>query len=147
MASENDVYKQSIESGYYAEHVSEEDLDASNKLKFARDIIVSLLSFIVMIGIILFITGCASTPEPTTRVIKQVETQEVKVATMVEIPELHCDFQGVGLEPTKNVLVCLVYHIRVLDILRNGGNKPITEVDKEIKEALEKKVDLNGIKF
>lgn len=147
MSKENDVYKQSIESGYYAEHVSEEDIDTSDKLKFARDITVSLLSFIVMIGIILFITGCASTPEPTTRVIKQVETQEVKVATMVEIPELHCDFQGVGLEPTKNVLVCLVYHIRVLDILRNGGNKPITEVNKEIKEALDKKVDLNGIKF
>ena len=147
MASENDVYKQSIESGYYAEHVSEGDIDTSDKLKFVRDIIVSLLSFIVMIGIILFITGCASTPEPTARVIKQVETQEVKVATMVEIPELHCDFQGVGLEPTKNVLVCLVYHIRVLDILRNGGNKPITEVNKEIKEALDKKVDLNNIKF
>ena len=147
MSKENDVYKQSIESGYYAEHVSEEDIDTSDKLKFARDIVVSLLSFIVMIGIILFIIGCASTPEPTTRVIKQVETQEVKVATMVEIPELHCDFQGVGLEPTKNVLVCLVYHIRVLDILRNGGNKPITEVNKEIKEALDKKVDLNGIKF
>lgn len=147
MASENDVYKQSIESGYYAEHVSEEDIDTSDKLKFARDIIVSLLSFIVMIGIILFITGCASTPEPTTRVIKQVETQEVKVATMVEIPELHCDFQGVGLEPTKNVLVCLVYHIRVLDILRNGGNKPVAEINQEIKEALDKKVDLNNIKF
>lgn len=145
MGSENDVYKQSIESGYYAEHVSEED--TNDKLKFAKDIGISLLSFIIIISIILLFTGCASAPEPTTRVIKQVETQEVKVATMVEIPELHCDFQGVGLEPTKNVLVCLVYHIRVLDILRNGGNKPVTEVNREIKEALEKKVDLNNIKF
>lgn len=147
MSRENDVYKQSIESGYYAEHVSEEDSNVIDKLKFAKDIGISLLSFILIISIILFVTGCASTPEPTTRVIKQVETQEVKVATMVEIPELHCDFQGVGLEPTKNVLVCLVYHIRVLDILRNGGNRPVSEVNKEIKEALDKKVDLNNIKF
>lgn len=147
MSRENDVYKQSIESGYYAEHVAEEDSNVIDKLKFAKDIGISLLSFILIISIILFVTGCASTPEPTTRVIKQVETQEVKVATMVEIPELHCDFQGVGLEPTKNVLVCLVYHIRVLDILRNGGNRPVSEVNKEIKEALDKKVDLNNIKF
>ena len=43
---------------------------------------------------------------------------------MPKIPEISCEFAGNGLEPTRNLLACLIYHKRVLSILRSGKINP-----------------------
>lgn len=82
---------------------------------FKIAVIILSLAFIMYI-----FNGCAKAPEPQVKTIVRTETQEVKVPVMPKIPELYCDFEGVGLEPTRKLLACLIYHKRVLSALRSG---------------------------
>lgn len=80
---------------------------------------VGICIFIVAAILYLF-NGCSKAPEPIIKPIVKVETQEVKVPVIPKIPELHCKFDGKGLEPTRNLLACLIFHKRVLEALRSG---------------------------
>ena len=74
----------------------------------------------IIAAILYLLNGCSKAPEPIIKPIVKVETQEVKVPVMPKIPELHCKFDGKGLEPTRNLLACLIFHKRVLEALRSG---------------------------
>ena len=80
---------------------------------------VGICIFVVAAILYLF-NGCSKAPEPIIKPIVKVETQEVKVPVIPKIPELHCKFDGKGLEPTRNLLACLIFHKRVLEALRSG---------------------------
>ena len=80
---------------------------------------VGICIFVVAAILYLF-NGCSKVPEPIIKPIVKVETQEVKVPVIPKIPELHCKFDGKGLEPTRNLLACLIFHKRVLEALRSG---------------------------
>lgn len=80
---------------------------------------IGICIFVVATILYLF-NGCSKAPEPIIKPIVRVETQEVKVPVIPKIPELHCKFEGKGLEPTRNLLACLIFHKRVLEALRSG---------------------------
>lgn len=113
-------YSKTIEEGFPVEERHTEPLDYESEMSRAK--IFFRLLVVIMLGVILVfvLTGCSQPATPEVRTIYKTETKEVKVPVIPKIPELYCEFDGPGLEPTKKLLSCLIYHKRVLDILRTG---------------------------
>lgn len=113
-------YSKTIEEGFPVEERHREPLDYEGEMSRAK--ILFRILIVVMIGVttIFLLTGCSQPATPEVKTIYKTEVKEVKVPVTPNIPELYCEFDGPGLEPTKKLLACLIYHKRVLDILRNG---------------------------
>lgn len=113
-------YSKTIEEGFPVEERHREPLDYEGEMSRAK--ILFRILIVVMIGVttIFLLTGCSQPATPEVKTIYKTEVTEVKVPVTPNIPELYCEFDGPGLEPTKKLLACLIYHKRVLDILRTG---------------------------
>lgn len=136
----NDFYKKMVEEGIYC---TEDDLEERRVM--AKSVLKGVIAVLLLALFVVLATGCSSaTPAP--RVIKEVEVVERKVPVAVAIPEIDCKFQGEGLEPTVNLMACLILHKRIIDILRRADGKSIEEIQSELDAALKEKVD-NSIKI
>ena len=93
------------------------------------------ITIMVLLAIGYMFLGCSNQPQEP-KVI--VETKEVKVPVAPRIPEIDCDFEGEGLEPTDNLLKCLILHKRILDLLR--ANRNAVE-DPALTDSINKIVD------
>lgn len=113
-------YSKTIEEGFPVEERHREPLDYEGEMSRAK--ILFRILIVVMIGVtmIFLLTGCSQPATPEVKTLYKTEVKEVKVPVTPNIPELYCEFDGPGLEPTKKLLACLIYHKRVLDILRTG---------------------------
>lgn len=131
----NDFYKKMVEEGIYC---TEEDLEERRVM--AKSILKGVVAVLLLVLFAILATGCSSTT-PAPRVIKEVEVVERKVPVAVAIPEIDCKFQGEGLEPTVNLMACLILHKRIIDILRRADGKSIEEIQSELDAALKEKVD------
>lgn len=136
----NDFYKKMVEEGIYC---TEEDLEERRVM--AKSVLKGVVAVLLLVLFAILATGCSSTT-PAPRVIKEVEVVERKVPVAVAIPEIDCKFQGEGLEPTVNLMACLILHKRIIDILRRTDGKTIEEIQAELDAALKEKVDA-GIKI
>ena len=136
----NDFYKKMVEEGIYC---TEEDLEERRVM--AKSVLKGVVAVLLLALFVVLATGCSSTT-PAPRVIKEVEVVERKVPVAVAIPEIDCKFQGEGLEPTVNLMACLILHKRIIDILRRADGKSIEEIQSELDAALKEKVDA-GIKI
>ena len=131
----NDFYKKMVEEGIYC---TEDDLEERRVM--AKSVLKGVVAVLLLALFVVLATGCSSaTPAP--RVIKEVEVVERKVPVAVAIPEIDCKFQGEGLEPTVNLMACLILHKRIIDILRRTDGKTIEEIQAELDAALKEKVD------
>ena len=136
----NDFYKKMVEEGIYC---TEEDLEERRVM--AKSVLKGVVAVLLLALFVILATGCSSaTPAP--RVIKEVEVVERKVPVAVAIPEIDCKFEGQGLEPTVNLMACLILHKRIIDILRRTDGKTVEEIQAELDAALKEKVD-TGIKI
>ena len=131
----NDFYKKMVEEGIYC---TEEDLEERRVM--AKSVLKGVVAVLLLVLFAILTTGCSSTT-PAPRVIKEVEVVERKVPVAVAIPEIDCKFQGEGLEPTVNLMACLILHKRIIDILRRADGKSIEEIQSELDAALKEKVD------
>jgi hypothetical protein len=131
----NDFYKKMVEEGIYC---TEEDLEERRVM--AKSVLKGVVAVLLLVLFAILATGCSSTT-PAPRVIKEVEVVERKVPVAVAIPEIDCKFQGEGLEPTVNLMACLILHKRIIDILRRADGKSIEEIQSELDAALKEKVD------
>lgn len=131
----NDFYKKMVEEGIYC---TEDDLEERRVM--AKSVLKGAVAVLLLTLFVILATGCSSaTPAP--RVIKEVEVVERKVPVAVAIPEIDCKFEGQGLEPTVNLMACLILHKRIIDILRRADGKTIEEIQSELDAALKEKVD------
>lgn len=131
----NDFYKKMVEEGIYC---TEDDLEERRVM--AKSVLKGVVAVLLLALFVVLATGCSSaTPAP--RVIKEVEVVERKVPVAVAIPEIDCKFEGQGLEPTVNLMACLILHKRIIDILRRADGKSIEEIQSELDAALKEKVD------
>lgn len=131
----NDFYKKMVEEGIYC---TEEDLEERRVM--AKSVLKGVVAVLLLTLFVILATGCSSaTPAP--RVIKEVEVVERKVPVAVAIPEIDCKFEGQGLEPTVNLMACLILHKRIIDILRRTDGKTVKEIQAELDAALKEKVD------
>lgn len=131
----NDFYKKMVEEGIYC---TEEDLE--DRRVMVKSVLKGVVAVLLLALFVVLATGCSSaTPAP--RVIKEVEVVERKVPVAVAIPEIDCKFEGQGLEPTVNLMACLILHKRIIDILRRADGKSIEEIQSELDAALKEKVD------
>lgn len=136
----NDFYKKMVEEGIYC---TEDDLEERRVM--AKSVLKGVVAVLLLALFVILATGCSSaTPAP--RVIKEVEVVERKVPVAVAIPEIDCKFEGQGLEPTVNLMACLILHKRIIDILRRTDSKTVEEIQAELDAALKEKVD-TGIKI
>ena len=136
----NDFYKKMVEEGIYC---TEDDLEERRVM--AKSVLKGVVAVLLLTLFVILATGCSSaTPAP--RVIKEVEVVERKVPVAVAIPEIDCKFEGQGLEPTVNLMACLILHKRIIDILRRTDGKTVEEIQAELDAALKEKVD-TGIKI
>lgn len=131
----NDFYKKMVEEGIYC---TEEDLEERRVM--TKSVLKGVVAVLLLVLFAMLATGCSSTT-PAPRVIKEVEVVERKVPVAVAIPEIDCKFQGEGLEPTVNLMACLILHKRIIDILRRADGKSIEEIQSELDAALKEKVD------
>lgn len=131
----NDFYKKMVEEGIYC---TEDDLEERRVM--AKSVLKGVVAVLLLVLFAILATGCSSTT-PAPRVIKEVEVVERKVPVAVAIPEIDCKFQGEGLEPTVNLMACLILHKRIIDILRRADGKSIEEIQSELDAALKEKVD------
>ena len=131
----NDFYKKMIEEGIYC---TEEDLE--DRRVMVKSVLKGVVAVLFLVLFAILATGCSSTT-PAPRVIKEVEVVERKVPVAVAIPEFDCKFEGQGLEPTVNLMACLILHKRIIDILRRADGKSIEEIQSELDAALKEKVD------
>lgn len=131
----NDFYKKMVEEGIYC---TEEDLEERRVM--AKSVLKGVVAVLLLTLFVILATGCSSAA-PAPRVIKEVEVVERKVPVAVAIPEIDCKFEGQGLEPTVNLMACLILHKRVIDILRRTDGKTIEEIQAELDAALKEKVD------
>ena len=136
----NDFYKKMVEEGIYC---TEEDLEERRVM--AKSVLKGVVAVLLLALFVILATGCSSAT-PTPRVIKEVEVVEHKVPVAVAIPEIDCKFEGQGLEPTVNLMACLILHKRIIDILRRTDGKTVEEIQSELDAALKEKVDA-GIKI
>lgn len=131
----NDFYKKMVEEGIYC---TEEDLEERRVM--TKSVLKGVVAVLLLTLFVILATGCSSaTPAP--RVIKEVEVVERKVPVAVAIPEIDCKFEGQGLEPTVNLMACLILHKRIIDILRRTDGKTVKEIQAELDAALKEKVD------
>lgn len=131
----NDFYKKMVEEGIYC---TEEDLEERRVM--TKSVLKGVVAVLLLTLFVILATGCSSaTPAP--RVIKEVEVVERKVPVAVAIPEIDCKFEGQGLEPTVNLMACLILHKRIMDILRRTDGKTVEEIQAELDAALKEKVD------
>lgn len=131
----NDFYKKMVEEGIYC---TEEDLEERRVM--AKSVLKGVVAVLLLALFVILATGCSSaTPAP--RVIKEVEVVERKVPVAVAIPEIDCKFEGQGLEPTVNLMACLILHKRIIDILRRTDGKTVEEIQAKLDAALKEKVD------
>ena len=131
----NDFYKKMVEEGIYC---TEDDLEERRVM--AKSVLKGVVAVLLLALFVILATGCSSaTPAP--RVIKEVEVVERKVPVAVAIPEIDCKFEGQGLEPTVNLMACLILHKRIIDILRRTDGKTVEEIQAELDAALKEKVD------
>lgn len=131
----NDFYKKMVEEGIYC---TEEDLEERRVM--TKSVLKGVVAVLLLTLFVILVTGCSSaTPAP--RVIKEVEVVERKVPVAVAIPEIDCKFEGQGLEPTVNLMACLILHKRIIDILRRTDGKTVKEIQAELDAALKEKVD------
>ena len=131
----NDFYKKMVEEGIYC---TEDDLEERRVM--AKSVLKGVVAVLLLALFVILATGCSSTT-PAPRVIKEVEVVERKVPVAVAIPEIDCKFEGQGLEPTVNLMACLILHKRIIDILRRTDGKTIEEIQSELDAALKEKVD------
>lgn len=132
----NDFYKKMVEEGIYC---TEEDLEERRVM--TKSVLKGVVAILLLALFVMLATGCSSaTPAP--RVIKEVEVVERKVPVAVAIPEIDCKFEGQGLEPTVNLMACLILHKRIIDILRRTDGKTVEEIQAELDAALKEKVDV-----
>ena len=131
----NDFYKKMVEEGIYC---TEDDLEERRVM--AKSVLKGVVAVLLLALFVVLATGCSSAT-PTPRVIKEVEVVERKVPVAVAIPEIDCKFEGQGLEPTVNLMACLILHKRIIDILRRTDGKTIEEIQAELDAALKEKVD------
>ena len=136
----NDFYKKMVEEGIYC---TEEDLEERRVM--AKSVLKGVVAVLLLALFVVLAIGCSSAT-PTPRVIKEVEVVERKVPVAVAIPEIDCKFEGQGLEPTVNLMACLILHKRIIDILRRTDGKTVEEIQAELDAALKEKVD-TGIKI
>ena len=136
----NDFYKKMVDEGIYC---TEEDLEERRVM--AKSVLKGVVAVLLLALFVILATGCSSTT-PAPRVIKEVEVVERKVPVAVAIPEIDCKFEGQGLEPTVNLMACLILHKRIIDILRRTDGKTVEEIQAELDAALKEKVD-TGIKI
>lgn len=151
-----DSYKRSIEDGIYGrdDHESCGDdhcevctrVDCRRPERAYKEILKAITIALLLLTVILILTGC-STQQPQPKIIEKVVTQEVKMPVKLNIPELHCSFKGEGLEPTRNVVVCLTLHKRILDIIRTNKSLDPKVIEEEIQKALEEDVELKKYKL
>ena len=134
----NDFYKKMVEEGIYC---TEEDLEERRVM--AKSVLKGVVAVLLLVLFVILATGCSSTTLAP-RVIKEVEVVERKVPVAVAIPEIDCKFQGEGLEPTVNLMACLILHKRIIDILRRADGKSIEEIQSELDAALKEKVDASS---
>ena len=120
----NDFYKKMVEEGIYC---TEDDLEERRVM--AKSVLKGVVAVLLLA---LFVIP---------RVIKEVEVVERKVPVAVAIPEIDCKFEGQGLEPTVNLMACLILHKRIIDILRRTDGKTVEEIQAELDAALKEKVD------
>lgn len=111
--------------------------------KTYKEILKAISMLLVLATILLILTGCTTQP----KIVERVKVQEVEVPVKLNIPELNCDFRGEGLEPTRNLLVCLILHKRVINIIRRGEVVDGMSIEEQIKQALEKDVSLQELKI
>lgn len=131
----NDFYKKMVEEGIYC---TEDDLEERRVM--TKSVLKGVVAVLLLTLFVILATGCSSaTPAP--RVIKEVEVVERKVPVAVAIPEIDCKFEGQGLEPTVNLMACLILHKRIIDILRRTDGKTVKEIQAELDAALKEKVD------
>ena len=131
----NDFYKKMVDEGIYC---TEDDLEERRVM--AKSVLKGVAAVLLLALFVILATGCSSaTPAP--RVIKEVEVVERKVPVAVAIPEIDCKFEGQGLEPTVNLMACLILHKRIIDILRRTDGKTVEEIQAELDAALKEKVD------
>lgn len=131
----NDFYKKMVDEGIYC---TEDDLEERRVM--AKSVLKGVVAVLLLALFVILATGCSSaTPAP--RVIKEVEVVERKVPVAVAIPEIDCKFEGQGLEPTVNLMACLILHKRIIDILRRTDGKTVEEIQAELDAALKEKVD------
>lgn len=131
----NDFYKKMVEEGIYC---TEDDLEERRVM--AKSVLKGVVAVLLLALFVVLATGCSSAT-PTPRVIKEVEVVERKVPVAVAIPEIDCKFEGQGLEPTVNLMACLILHKRIIDILRRTDGKTVEEIQAELDAALKEKVD------
>ena len=131
----NDFYKKMVEEGIYC---TEDDLEERRVM--AKSVLKGAVAVLLLALFVVLATGCSSAT-PTPRVIKEVEVVERKVPVAVAIPEIDCKFEGQGLEPTVNLMACLILHKRIIDILRRTDGKTVEEIQAELDAALKEKVD------
>lgn len=136
----NDFYKKMVEEGIYC---TEEDLEERRVM--TKSVLKGAVAVLLLALFVVLATGCSSAT-PTPRVIKEVEVVERKVPVAVAIPEIDCKFEGQGLEPTVNLMACLILHKRIIDILRRTDGKTVEKIQAELDAALKEKVD-TGIKI
>lgn len=134
----NDFYKKMVEEGIYC---TEEDLE--DRRVMAKSVLKGVVAVLLLALFVILATGCSSTT-PAPRVIKEVEVVERKVPVAVAIPEIDCKFEGQGLEPTVNLMACLILHKRIIDILRRTDGKTVEEIQAELDAALKEKVDASS---
>lgn len=131
----NDFYKKMVEEGIYC---TEDDLEERRVM--TKSVLKGVVAVLLLALFVVLATGCSSTT-PAPRVIKEVEVVERKVPVAVAIPEIDCKFEGQGLEPTVNLMACLILHKRIIDILRRTDGKTVEEIQAELDAGLKEKVD------
>lgn len=131
----NDFYKKMVEEGIYC---TEEDLEERRVM--TKSVLKGVMAVLLLTLFVILATGCSSATSAP-RVIKEVEVVERKVPVAVAIPEIDCKFEGQGLEPTVNLMACLILHKRIIDILRRTDGKTVKEIQAELDAALKEKVD------
>ena len=131
----NDFYKKMVEEGIYC---TEEDLEERRVM--TKSVLKGVVAVLLLTLFVILATGCSSATSAP-RVIKEVEVVERKVPVAAAIPEIDCKFEGQGLEPTVNLMACLILHKRIIDILRRTDGKTVEEIQAELDAALKEKVD------
>nr|DAW78752.1 MAG TPA: protein of unknown function (DUF4969) [Caudoviricetes sp.] len=97
---------------------------------------ILIVALTIIFFVLFFLTGCSSvTPEPV--VITKVEKVEVKVPVKPKIPKITCEFEGVGMTPTKKLLECVIFQKHILDFLTTDYD-PAGDVLKQMQDYLSK---------
>ena len=88
--------------------------------------IASFCTLVLVLGILIFFTGCAKKEPCQPKIVTEYKTVEVKVPVMLDVPDIDCDFSGEGVVPTQKLLECVIMQKHILDNLRQISKEQIT---------------------